>query len=339
MEIGEAVSVAIADISNQDKPTCANNPSPKPDWKARVNGLGKDGTKCSGTLLYNEMSGRGSAEQEEHGLGVVPDKQPDTYWLQGVKVVSETSFPVQAHHLIPKNFLPDQQVCMFLTEKYGPSKGTEYELDGDAPYNTDHANNGYCMPYATKLKEWKAAKDDKTKLDVAFTVMQTTRVQLHQGSHAVTLDLNTINSLLALGKYPTITPDSGSDSDDLEEGNIHDPGYLNMVKLWLDAVRSCVLAHVETCKDGCKPKKGSKKVQPLEDTARLMNRVSFIAKVFLDLNLIFACPYGATHALVRGLLVQNPETGLFEVRMQKKAGGALSDVNKKDLQHALSKHK
>jgi len=44
-------------------------------------------------------------------------------------------------------------------------------------------------------------------------------------------------------------------------------------------------------------------VRPLKDTVRLVNQVSYIAKVFLTMNIIFTCPYGAAYALSKGLLV------------------------------------
>src|SRR5262245_19858063 len=192
VQVGEAVGVGTADIKSEDAPTCDKQEDKKKyGWKARVNGYGADGKKCSGANLYKERPHGMWARRDEHfkekSLGIVPKKNASNYWKsKGLAAVDETSFPLQAHHLIPKNYLPKHDVVVWLCKKW--DKNPDYQLVEDAPYNTDHANNGYAMPYATPLKEWKNAKNDKDKTAVAFRVMAQSGVQLHQGSHAAEID-------------------------------------------------------------------------------------------------------------------------------------------------------
>lgn len=122
----------------------------------------------------------------------------------------------------------------------------------------------------------------------------------------------------------------------LEEDEIHNIGYLNAIKKWLNAVHKRVEVHVKTCKKGCKKKvDGKVRMRPLDDTVRLMNRVSYIAKVFLDLNIIHACPYGAAYAAHKGLLAWNPAKERFYVR--KDADARIIPLTKSDIEQALAK--
>jgi hypothetical protein len=339
VELGEAVGVGLADVKSEDAPSCDHQD--KKDtygWKARINGLGADGTKCSGANLYEEKPHGMWPRKDEHAkdksLGVVPKKESNDHWAKkGLQAVSPTSFPLQAHHLIPKNTLPKHAVCLWLAKKWDDD---DYQLVEDTPYNTDHANNGYAMPYALPLKEWKTAKNNQQKNAVAFRVMDLTGVQLHQGSHAEELDPTKAKAIVETLRLPNVTPAAGSgDSDDFEEAEIHSDGYVNQIKKLLNAVAGRIEDHVRTCTQGCKKSesKGKTMVRPLQDAVRLMNRVSFIAKVFLEMNVLFACPYGTAYAQTRRLLRWDDARKKYYI--QKSTDTGVQDLTVADLEQAL----
>jgi hypothetical protein len=340
VQVGEGVGVGMADIESQDAPTCDNqDDEEKYGWKARVNDYGADGKKCSGKNLYDEDPHGMWPRKDEHfkkkSLGIVPEKKSSSHWAsKGLAAVDETSFPLQAHHLIPKNYLPKHDVCVWLCEAW--DKNDEYKLVEDAPYNTDHANNGYAMPYATPLKEWKRAKNDKDKTAVAFRVMAQTGVQLHQGSHAAELDPAKIQEAVRAGVFPVVTSASaGGDSDDFEEALIEPDGYLNQIGEFLNAAASRIEEHVLECTKGCVKGESDDKleVRPLLDAVRLMNRVSFIAKVFLQMNVIFTCPYGSAYAASLRLLRWDTGRKKYYVQTETKKG--IEDLTIADLEYAL----
>lgn len=333
MDVGEAVNVGISNVEGQAASCDHQAKKEKYGWKARVNGLGEDTKKCSGTNLYEEKPHGMWERREEHykkkSLGFVPKKESNDHWAKkGLVAVGPESFPLQAHHLIPKNFLPKHLVCVWLCKK--DDRDDDYQLTEDTYYNTDHANNGYAMPYATPLKEWKGSKDDDAKTHVAFRVMELTQIQLHQGSHSGTMDIAKVNKYLNDDKLFSVMPASGSgDSDELEESQIHEPGYLNPIGRWLNAVGSRILVHVETCTQGCrgKDKGGKTQVRPLADAVRLMNQVSYIAKVFLNMHIIYTCPYGAAYAVQKELLVWNDDRKRYRI----------GNLKRDELSQALSR--
>src|SRR5262249_31046094 len=143
-------------------------------WSAKINKWGSQ-KGCSGTALYSHMEGN---KPDFFGADAFVAKSPGLKWK--LEHVNRKRFPVQAHHLIPKNHLPEHPVCTFLAKGY--KQHEEYQLIADTDYNTDHTNNGYCLPYATPLAEWKGASDAKKK-DLCSKVMIKTGRQLHQGSH------------------------------------------------------------------------------------------------------------------------------------------------------------
>jgi hypothetical protein len=317
MELGEAIG--IAQISVKEKgPTCDHqDKKDEYGWKARVNGLGADTKVCSGGNLFDEKPHGMEPRKDEHfkdkNLGFVPEKKGNDYWASnGLDVVGPENFPLQAHHLIPKNFLPKHHVCLWLCEKFDKDK--KYRLKEDTYYNTDHANNGYAMPYASPLKEWKGTSDSKVKCHVAFRVMEKTKVQLHQGSHAGTLDISKVEEKLLVSlNAPTVAAIAAAGGDDMEEDKIHAPGYLDQLEIWLDGVASQINEHVEKCGicKGEKDSKGKIRVLPLADSVKLMNQVSYITKVFLTMDLLFTCPYGAAWACQKDLLTWDSKTGRY----------------------------
>src|SRR5215469_7234305 len=134
MEIGEDVTVPFTKQAESDLKCKA--PAETTNWQAKIN---KWGTRqnCSGTALYKNMEQDKDKEQGFLGppKAFVAKPAPGTQWK--LADVTPEKFPVQAHHLIPKNHLPDHAVCTFLAKKYTQSK--QYQLTADAPYSTDHA--------------------------------------------------------------------------------------------------------------------------------------------------------------------------------------------------------
>lgn len=341
MELGESVGVGIADVQSADKPTCDHQESKETyGWKARVNGWGADGTKCSGENLYKEepngMWPNREAHRKDMSLGIVPEKKSNAHWASvGLDGVTESDFPLQAHHLIPKNHLPHHPVVVWLCQKW--NKDGKFQLSEDTEYNTDHANNGYAMPDALRLKEWKDAATDGDRCGVAFRVMDLTKVQLHQGSHAAELDPERIRAILSAGQMPPVTPaGAAGDSDDFEDAQIHDAGYLNDIDTWLGAVAKRIEDHVRFCTAGCKKGQSGGKtiVRPLKDAVRLMDRVSYIAKVFMQMNLLFACPYGAAYAKSRHLLQWDGAAGRYFIYRESATGP--QELTVADVRQALA---
>ena len=141
MQIGEAINVYAIPAQDKD-PSCEHQDPTDPGWQSRVNKYNSQET-CTGSRLYTNMNDV-KDQHEAKGLGVVPGKVAGKKWA--LADVSPTAFPIQAHHLIPKSDLPKYPVVVWLAIKYKDNK--KYELVFDSKYDTDHHNNGYCMPYA-----------------------------------------------------------------------------------------------------------------------------------------------------------------------------------------------
>lgn len=290
MQLLESINpVVLASLESEKDPSCDKKDEDK-GWKSRVNKHNSQET-CTGTRLYENMDAN-RASHVAKGLGFVPTKTAGKSWE--VKDVKPDSFPVQAHHLIPKNFLPDHKVVRWLAIKY--KDDPEYELKYDSDYDCDSSDNGYCMPYATPMKTWGG--DQSSKTAVAFEVMEAAKVQLHQGSHATVLDPAKLEAMAGKPIIPTITDAAGgAGSDEMEEASIHDPGYLNRVKLLLGVVDDKVLAHVETCTVCQKNKSGEKtQVMPSQQTTLLMHRVSKIIKILCEADVMHVSGYAYYYA-------------------------------------------
>jgi A nuclease family of the HNH/ENDO VII superfamily with conserved AHH len=265
MQVGEGAFLDALQDSVTD-PKCKEEADDK-DWTAKVNQWGSGGT-CSGTALYGKMDGhKGKYPYFGAPKAFTAKNPPAGGWTK--KTISKTRFPIQAHHIIPKNHLPKHPVCTFLGKKY--SKHKVYQLKQDAPYSCDHPNNGYCLPYATPLAEWKkaakAADPGEAKKDLCFYVMEKTGRQLHQGSHRAEA-------------YDAVADD--------EEASIHGrvPGYLEYINQLLTVVQQAAQTHVAKC-EICNPglKKTPKvKINPREIVATHMDQVSGIVKVLIDAN-------------------------------------------------------
>ena len=272
MEIGEAVKAAIKAMKRKGDPECDGEDEDK-GWQARVNVHGVL-PKCTGKRLYDNLK---AAADKGKGLGVVPAKEKGKQWT--LAEVSATHFPVQAHHLIPKSYLPKHRVCVWLAKNF--SANDMYQLRYDSNYDADHWRNGYCMPYATPLKEWRR---NANKLEIAINVMKQTGIQLHQGSHARVLDAQQLEAIAGEPITPQVEELAlDPSSDEYEEASSHQPGYLNRVALLLNVVDAKAARHARRC-TACKAKKrgGKTLALPSEGVTRLMNQVSAIMKSLID---------------------------------------------------------
>jgi len=263
MEVNELVGAFEKSVGQDEQ--CNGKKSAPAGWKARINvwGTNKD---CSGKRLYDRMSKDKNKSQGYLGPPEAFVAKPGVVaYPWDLNKITRAHFPVQAHHVIPKNHLPDHPVCTFLAKGY--TKNKKYQLTDDTYYDTDHANNGYCMPYATPLAEWRrAGGDDEAKRCIAFEVMELSGRQLHQGSHRA-------------GPY-----DDPLDAE--EEADIHPGGYLDTIDQFLDVVQSGAQAHVDTC-SVCKPDKSKRDIQPVDGVVHHVDQVSGLIKLLVDANRIF----------------------------------------------------
>ncbi len=251
MELAEAVAVVVQATAGE-KEVCDKRSDPT-GWKAKVAGYA--GSAPSAAQLLQSM------KDKKRTIPEMPDKKGGRW---DVERCNKNAFPFQTHHLIPKKYLgksgngPGHGVCVWLVKNY---KDPEYQLEADNNYDTDHANNGYCMPFASTTYQWKNANEDK-KEAVAFELMYRTGIQLHQGSHV----------------YESF--DKGEEEDDLETS-----GYLEAADELLKTVQSRVRSHVDRC-SVCK-KEGKKKIPPRLAVVKYVDGVSGLMKRLIDYGEIF----------------------------------------------------
>lgn len=296
MQIGEAVALAVIKVQEGKDPSCEHEDK-DPSWKSRVNKFNSQ-EGCTGTRLYKNMDKNRSAHQKA-GLGVVPTKTSGKVF--GLADIDANNFPIQAHHLIPKNFLPELPVAMWLAVKNTSNK--KYGLLFDSKYDTDHHNNGYCLPYVSVIKEWKKAENFDDKFMLGCEVIDRAGLQLHEGSHPVKFDEKEINKRLKIPLLPIKDKAPGPDSDDDEQDEIETAGYLDKVELLLNAVHGKTLAHVDSC-ESCKAKKSGKKslVPALSSVVDMVDDVSHILKILIDARVIYVSWYGYAHAFKNELI-------------------------------------
>ncbi len=266
-QVLEGVLVGLFDELIQKKEECKKPPEDAPPKQARINkGVGEL-PECSAQRLYDNMTASKDDRGYRGGLEPYIAKDPPASGEWSIKDCSGTRFPLQAHHIIPKNYLPDLMVCAFLGKGY--TKHPKVQLSGDTQYDTDHAYNGYCLPYASALVEWKSAKD-KDKL--ANNLMALTMRQLHQGSHKQY-------------QYQAEAP-VGEEEEDEDVGHADAPGYLAKIGDLLDLVAKRAFDHTKVC-SVCKPEQSKKTIHPRESVVRHVHQVSGIVKVLRDANQIF----------------------------------------------------
>jgi hypothetical protein len=271
MEVGELVGAFDVSVNKED--FCDDNPVSN-GWKSRINQWGSE-KNCDPDRLYRWMKKDKDKDQGylsgPQPFVAKPDKVGYEWQLDNCK---SDHFPLQAHHIIPKNHLPSHGVCAFLAKGY--TKNLKYNLIEDTFYDTDHANNGYCMPYATPLDKWKIAKNDNDKMAIAFDLMDNTERQLHQGSHKA---------------GPYADPTNAEEESGLHEDG---PGYLDKINDLLDIVQSAATTHACRCRI-CKPNESKKEIHPREATVRHIDQVSGIIKLLIDANRIFISKLSSWH--------------------------------------------
>lgn len=219
MTLGIAV---LVELMEKDK-KCDYKPE-QTKWKAKLSG--------SGTTLGNNMGNKPHASC--------------------VAELSRSSFPSQAHHLIPNARLnpnakgaaenPPHVAHKFIIE--------DDFLFADTDYDINHKNNGKWMPYAHALAEWKTGATNKAdkahNKDLMIKVMKEANIQLHQGSHSYQ-------------KYGT-----------------GKAGYLTRVNQYLDKIQQNGISHFagkRKC-DDCSGKKQKGKFPPRVNTIRYFDKAS-----------------------------------------------------------------
>jgi hypothetical protein len=289
-EIAEGVLVKLfQDLVNKEE-KCTKKDA-KNGWEARINQWGTN-TDCDADRLYRNMLNKPANKPAEidYRSGKEPFVKKSS--ISVLNKCDESHFPLQAHHIIPKNHLPTHSVCAFLAKKF--SKNKEFKLKEDTYFDTDHAFNGYCLPYASALKEWDKARTADAKDHVAFKLMSQTKRQLHQGSH----------------KEKQYSPESEIAEEEL---GIHDevPGYLSKVNRLLEVVKSGAELHVKVC-EVCKPNQDKKEINPRENVVRHVYQVSGLLKVLMDSNKIFVSERAFIYFQKTKIALEAPEWLLEE---------------------------
>jgi hypothetical protein len=176
-----------------------------------------------------------SLPKKKGGWWDLDDCGPDTY-------------PFQSHHLIPKMHLPKHDVCVFLAKKAANSK---FKLQNSTDYDTDAAENGEPLPFASNTYQWKKASGEAAQIAVTDLMQEKTKKQLHQGSH---------------------TSDDYGEQDALHADE--QPGYLGAVDEFLKVVNAAATQHYETCTD-CKGEDSEPiEIRPLKSIAGAIHGVS-----------------------------------------------------------------
>jgi hypothetical protein len=252
MDIGEAVTVTLGGLSDSKEKFCGSNPTDPPAWTARVDGY--KGFEATPEELLSNMRIAKKA---------IPDPPPKKAGTESWDLFQcdAHTFPCQSHHVIPKKYLPKLDVCVWLTSDW--TKHPKYQLESDAPFDTDGALNGYNMPFASNTAQWEDAGSNSGKQQkVCFEMMRRVGIQLHQGSHTAT-------------NYG-------------EEDGIEMMGYLTFIKELLKIVFDETLKHVDKCETCKKDGSGGKiKVAPIESVAKHVYGVAGTTLTALKSNYIF----------------------------------------------------
>lgn len=253
MDLGEAIAMFETSLELKNENYCDgikhNPPQAGPNL---IDGL--TGRPTPDNLLES-MKRHNKSDGSPHIPKLPPKMTGSDLW--DVEQCDPDTFPWQTHHIIPKKFLPEQDVCVWLTKEW--TKDPNYQLAEDTRYSTDHAKNGYCMPFVSTSYQWKKAKNDTAKNEAAFLMMTRTKKQLHQGNH------------------------NKQDFD--EEDEIELEQYLESIKALLKRIHNSALDHTDFCKP-CK-QDGKKKIQPLHRIMDQVDLVSLITKLRIDANKVF----------------------------------------------------
>jgi hypothetical protein len=271
-ELAEPVLIGMFEELVNEEDKCKHEDKP-PKWESRINKCGTN-QDCDADRLYKNMEKKCDDRGFRGGQEPFVKKAGANYSWDMSKC-KDDHFPLQAHHIIPKNHLPTHGVCAFLAKNY--TENPNYKLKADTYYDTDHAYNGYCLPYATPLREWDKAKTPDAKDQVAFRLMDKTNRQLHQGSHKA-------------HQYAP-EPEQAEEKADIHD---EDAGYLGKVDELLDVVHSGAEIHVNSCRV-CKEKANEKEINPRESVVRHVDQVSGLIKLLMDSNQIFVSKRAYQH--------------------------------------------
>ncbi len=240
-----ALACSIAGIDQEDA-KCNPEKLETKNWKAVIDGI-KGGEGSASTLLSN---------MKEAGYSV-PEYPDRISGLGDLFACRSSVFPCQSHHLIPEKQLPDLKVTGWLTDSpKSKCKLDDYKLTGDTNYDTNGAENGYFMPFASTTYQWNKTASVALKNKICFEMMRLTGIQLHQGRHSSSKDY--------------------SEDLDVEEF----APYKKQVKTFLDEVEFEIASHIKGC-DICK-KNGPEEIPPLQAAVAMVNQVSSLLRVLLQ---------------------------------------------------------
>jgi hypothetical protein len=240
-EVGEGVAVVVATMEQPQK--CQYEP-PDTDWKCKLEG-------SSESLAHNIT---------DH-CGIVKPSTPAS-----VQDVSSSSWPCQAHHLIPWQQLKSHPVTQWVAQSPPEAAG---KLLKDNDYSVDHGNNGKFMPYASALTEWSTASATQ-KRKLVEAVMGAAGIQLHQGPHSY------------------------------KSYGVGESGYKTRVKEYLDRINANSLDHAEECPE-CKEKSQADQVPPRRNVVTFLDKVSERLEVDINLARIFVSRRAAEFVAAGGV--------------------------------------
>lgn len=234
-EIGELIAFMV----NLDKTEKCNFKPDQHKWRANLAG---DSETLAGFLDKKMKKPKASKESE----------------------LSSSSWPSQAHHLIPHLTLIDHPVAEWL-------KAGE-KIYHDTKYNVDHSNNGKWMPYASSLPEWETGTPAQ-KRALMFKIMGLAKIQMHQGKHSG-------SNNYGVGVKP----------------------YKSRVRDYLEAIQNHAISHYagsNACKD-CKGNKNANKFPPTENTVRYVDKASSLLEKDINACRIFVSRIAAEFSLTGG---------------------------------------
>jgi hypothetical protein len=274
MELKEKVKAAFAKAIGDDQ-QCEGVRNLNRGWTAKIDGI--NGAKGSAeTLKDNMLNGYYTAPASD---GFRPKKTKGKWDLNDC---DPFFFPFQSHHLVPEKQLPKHIVSVWLVRN-SKKKHKEYRLAEDTDYDTNHALNGFFLPFTSTTYQWSKMKGRKNRQLIRFEMMRRTHRQLHQGAHSKT--------------------------DYLEELDIETAGYKEMVDVLLGVVAERAEKHVKTCVP-CKGKGPKYDVQPSEAVVRQVYRVGKTLQGLIVLNKIFVSRVASTYyaANLKGGKFSHPTT-------------------------------
>ncbi len=281
-ELLERVALDLNKTLSSNRKCTRNNESGEKDT-ARIHDLG---ATCTPELLLNSMEkAKAEIPKKPQPRALTTKKADALHALRSAEAKAKgekapariqygyeiddckpNMYPFQTHHLIPKAYIKTQPVAKWLTMN---AKGSKLEFD--TTYDTDSAENGYCLPFFSTTRDWYDARvasrtvSEKTKQKIANQLIVATGKQIHQGDHTA--------------------------EDFLEQERIESAGYLDMTKRLLNVIADRARDHAKKCK---KCKIGQKDL-PRSEVVEGMHGVSSILKTNIDAWKIFVCRASAMY--------------------------------------------